>query len=524
MEGSGLYGIGAGSNVDIVGNAITGTAAQFAIQASSGRVVDNLVYGNANGITATGLVAGNRVYGTGTSNASGVGIDARSGAVVRANTVYGQSIGIRVATGSGADVVNNVVYGNATAGITVDASLNTDILNNTVYQLAGSAIFLTGNTSGTVLTNNIIVALNALGIVVANSAQGGFASGFNIFQVGPGGQAGQWQGSNRQSLAAWRLASQQDATSIDTDPLFIDPDGADNVLGYASASADGRDDDFHVQSGNGSFAGGHLSVVRDLVTGLPVRLATPVAVPQGGNSPAVDRGSPATPVGAEQQPNGGFVEVGAYGGTAQASLSPERYIRVFGPNGGETFQQGRTVSVDWRSSGINAATVDVEVSRDGITWISLEDDGANDGHLDWVVAPGTFVPGSYQLRVTTSDGLLSDTSDTPFTVTLPIRIYYVDDASNTNDEYTPDSIGNDANDGLSALTPKASIQALLAQYDLGAGDIILVDTGSYASTTTIVITADDGGTSDTGRLIIRARPMRPARRSSIAATCRAARM
>ncbi len=63
------------------------------------------------------------------------------------------------------------------------------------------------------------------------------------------------------------------------------------------------------------------------------------------------------------------------------------------------------------------------------------------------------------------------------------RIYYVDDSSNTNDEYTPDAVGNDANDGLSALTPKASIQAILAQYDLGAGDIILVDTGSYASTT-----------------------------------------
>ncbi len=136
-----------------------------------------------------------------------------------------------------------------------------------------------------------------------------------------------------------------------------------------------------MKSLDGSFAGGHLSVVRDLVTGLPIRLAAPVALAQAQSSPAIDRGAPSTPIGAEVQPNGGFVECGAYGGTAQASLSPEQYIRVFSPNGGEIYQQGRSVSVDWRSSAAGG-TVDVEVSRDGspgFRWRNGQNDGTSTG-------------------------------------------------------------------------------------------------------------------------------------------------
>ncbi len=241
-----------------------------------------------------------------------------------------------------------------------------------------------------------------------------------------------------------------------------------------------------MKSLDGSFAGGHLSVVRDLVTGLPIRLAAPVALAQAQSSPRSTAAHPRRRSGrsAAEWRFRGSGRLRRHGtGIAQ----PGTVYPRLQPNGGEIYQQGRSVSVDWRSSAAGG-TVDVEVSRDGFTWISLENDGQNDGHLDWLIDAATFAPGNYQVRVTTSDGLLSDTSDSAFTVTLPIRIYYVDDSSNTNDEYTPDAVGNDANDGLSALTPKASIQAILAQYDLGAGDIILVDTGSYASTTTIVIT------------------------------------
>jgi len=38
-------------------------------------------------------------------------------------------------------------------------------------------------------------------------------------------------------------------------------------------------------------------------------------------SPCIDAGDPGTPVGLEPLPNGGIINMGAYGGTAEASKS-----------------------------------------------------------------------------------------------------------------------------------------------------------------------------------------------------------
>jgi len=39
-------------------------------------------------------------------------------------------------------------------------------------------------------------------------------------------------------------------------------------------------------------------------------------------SDCIDAGDPASPVGLEPEPNGGIINIGAYGGTTQASKSP----------------------------------------------------------------------------------------------------------------------------------------------------------------------------------------------------------
>ena len=39
-------------------------------------------------------------------------------------------------------------------------------------------------------------------------------------------------------------------------------------------------------------------------------------------SPCIDKGDPVSPVGDEPIPNGGIINMGAYGGTAQASMTP----------------------------------------------------------------------------------------------------------------------------------------------------------------------------------------------------------
>jgi hypothetical protein len=94
--------------------------------------------------------------------------------------------------------------------------------------------------------------------------------------------------------------------NINIDPLFSDP-------GYwdPNGTPDDSDDDFwidgdyHLKSQAGRWDLVSESWVQDDVT-----------------SPCIDAGDPNTPVGDEPFPNGGIINMGAYGGTAEASKSP----------------------------------------------------------------------------------------------------------------------------------------------------------------------------------------------------------
>jgi hypothetical protein len=76
--------------------------------------------------------------------------------------------------------------------------------------------------------------------------------------------------------------------NIDADPLFADPNNGD----------------YHLKSQVGRFDPNSDSWVLDIVT-----------------SPCIDAGDPNSPVGDELEPNGGRINMGAYGGTWQASMS-----------------------------------------------------------------------------------------------------------------------------------------------------------------------------------------------------------
>ncbi len=78
------------------------------------------------------------------------------------------------------------------------------------------------------------------------------------------------------------------AGNIDADPLFADP----------------NNDDFHLKSQAGRWDPNSQSWVHDDVT-----------------SPCIDTGDPMSPIGLEPFPSGGFVNMGAYGGTPEASKS-----------------------------------------------------------------------------------------------------------------------------------------------------------------------------------------------------------
>jgi len=95
--------------------------------------------------------------------------------------------------------------------------------------------------------------------------------------------------------------------NIDADPLFVRPDAwDDNGTPLNPADDAWIGGDHHLQSQAGYWDGETQAWVHDEVT-----------------SPCIDAGDPASPLGAEPVPHGGLINLGAYGGTADAAKSPQ---------------------------------------------------------------------------------------------------------------------------------------------------------------------------------------------------------
>ena len=95
--------------------------------------------------------------------------------------------------------------------------------------------------------------------------------------------------------------------NIDADPLFIDPGQWDNNGTPSDLSDDvWVNGDYHLKSQVGRWDPAGQTWQTDLDT-----------------SPCIDAGNPAAPVGGEAFPNGGIINMGAYGGTNEASKSIE---------------------------------------------------------------------------------------------------------------------------------------------------------------------------------------------------------
>jgi hypothetical protein len=92
--------------------------------------------------------------------------------------------------------------------------------------------------------------------------------------------------------------------NINADPLFAHASYWTSLGGPGAPDAVWTPGDYHVQSQTGRWDPVAGKWVQDSVT-----------------SPCIDAGDPAGPIGAELVPNGGIVNMGAYGGTAEASKS-----------------------------------------------------------------------------------------------------------------------------------------------------------------------------------------------------------
>jgi hypothetical protein len=115
--------------------------------------------------------------------------------------------------------------------------------------------------------------------------------------------------------------------NIEGDPLFVDPQGGD----------------YHLRSWRGRYWTKHDVWILDKVT-----------------SPCIDGGDPIADALDEPLPNGGRTNMGAYGGTVQASLSPERLPgRAFNPSPANgAIEVDRNARLSW-SPGAGAVSHDI---------------------------------------------------------------------------------------------------------------------------------------------------------------------
>ncbi len=235
-----------------------------------GRIFDNHVHNNHDiGIDAGGEIRGNRVHSNHWGiysgdymidnriydNAVGIVAGKFGNSWALDNHVYSNQVGIE---SRGGRLENNLVYANADIAIHLTGH-DVQMRNNTIHQAAGDAVSVTQR--GAQLYNNIISVGDGTALAVSGAGAEGLQSDFNLIHLDfhPNAQAAFWDGRARQTLADWVAASGFDTHSLQADPVFADPAGADGVLGYDSANGfdGGGDDDFRLQPHSPAIDRGH---------------------------------------------------------------------------------------------------------------------------------------------------------------------------------------------------------------------------------------------------------------------------
>ncbi|MBI3098946.1 MAG: lamin tail domain-containing protein [Planctomycetes bacterium] len=224
-------------------------------------------------------------------------------------------------------VAENVNYSFA------DAQLVAWSTNATGGTLRNCIMYVRGSTSTT--TRKYAVG-------VAATAQTGFTSDYNLFYAGGDNfnWTGLWGTTTGQHLfgaSSWNTASAKDVNSLGAtnggaaapDPQMVDP------FNVTDASKD-----FHLASEFGYWSAAGVDTV--------VGTDDDVFALSSESSPALDLGDPTYAYTGELEDNGNRINMGAYGGTPQASLSG---VRVPGANNDNITTWTENSSVFWNNAG-----------------------------------------------------------------------------------------------------------------------------------------------------------------------------
>ena len=194
--------------------------------------------------------------------------------IIKSNTWNGVN-----AVRSSIIISNNLILDNTCAGIfcNYESSAKTLIINNTICGNRNEAGINVWLGAAALVANNIIAS---------NTGWGGIycSDGGTVTLV----KNNVWGNTCCMIPPADYVGCEPGETDISVDPLFADPNNGD----------------YHLESQAGRWDPKTQNWVKDDVT-----------------SPCIDAGDPSTRIGLEPFPNGGRVNMGAYGGTAEASKS-----------------------------------------------------------------------------------------------------------------------------------------------------------------------------------------------------------
>lgn len=374
------------------------------------------------------------------------------------------SQGAVVLAGTNLLLRNSLVIGSASPAVSLAGGAIT-ILNNTLAG-SGTQIRKTGG-GNAVLENNIVVA-DGLDRFCLQWDEGTVQADYNNYVV----RNGAWIGNRFgwwEKLLYWQRASEQDTHSLALEPRF-----ADEAAG-----------DYHLKSATGRWSASGWT--NDAVY-----------------SPCIDVGNPLTVSWTnESAPNGYRVNMGAYGGTAQASQSPPgaQLFALTASDGGVL--KGTNV-LRWTSVNLGPGDlVRIEYSTNGFASSQVVVAGlsAAEQQYTWDT---TLVPSSLFAAwrvVLETNTAVEGRTEQYFAVRNTPLPFYVNDSNTLNDVYTSQR-GSDTNNGLSAATPMASLKTLLDTYDTEGGDTIYVDTGFYTNSGNIRVVWSRGGEAGYGAVTI----------------------
>ncbi|HMO98566.1 MAG TPA: right-handed parallel beta-helix repeat-containing protein [Kiritimatiellia bacterium] len=367
--------------------------------------------------------------------------------------------------GTDAYLGNTVVAGEVSPLVTIEGT-NVTVVNNTLVANR-TAIRQLGGDSRSTLRNNIIIANGAPGTAFAIERQAGVVfSDYNLFFLRNGAWFGGAQDGLWERLLYWQERSGQDTNSLVADPLFANEAGGD----------------YRLRSVTGRWQGGGWVV-------------------DGVHSPAIDAGAPFDSFSRESAPNGGRINIGAFGNTEQASRSRTTpWVYAITMNDGGVLRGTNTLR--WLAGAMDPTNrVILQYSANaGTNWTTIVAGlPALNGAYSWDTTTASNTLDARWRVVLEGDPSVVDVNDSIFNIRNDVRGFYVNNASTNGNVFTT-AAGNNANDGRTPATPKATLENLLATYDTEPADTIYVDTGIYTSSVIQVIWSR-GGDSNANMII-----------------------